>query len=201
LVFALNLWPATGLAQLCVGLFAELVQNIDLARPENFAGVSSALFLGDGSAKSTTSQAPGVAAQFPTMRVVQGDSRIRETTTVGNLTRMHIDHTKRFPLGDNSFERIVLRNGLCACFGNPTCAEIPLNAPHIARFFTEVGRVLDKNNSASAAYLHGQKGNEERLDLWQAAAELAMREMPDIQIDMILNDGQFAGVRIVPRRR
>lgn len=112
---------------------------------------------------------------------------------------MQMDNTQEFPLESNSFDLIVMRKGLCQCHAGTCCGGIKANVAEGARFLMEVSRILNKQNPAAAAYLmNAGKGRVQNIEMWKAAAEKAMKEIPGVRIEVLIEYGDFDGFRITP---
>ena len=78
----------------------------------------------------------------------------------------HVDNTQPLPFDDNMMDAIILLGGLCYCFDNKPCGGFD----NANEFFSEIFRVLNKNNNSAFCYLNGAGVSPDtiidRLDLW-----------------------------------
>ncbi|HEX4925878.1 MAG TPA: hypothetical protein VFV50_17430, partial [Bdellovibrionales bacterium] len=97
-----------------------------------------------------------IAREHPTVPVVSTDLNYAGRRVEGNLTTMRLDNSGKFPFPDNSFTHVVLQKGMCGCTGtHRSCGGIAYTPECLTNFFSEVTRVLDKNNPKSVAILNG----------------------------------------------
>jgi hypothetical protein len=164
----------------------------------------SALFLADGIRERYHPLAETVAKVMPDMKVIKADYEIKTDATRGNLRKMFLDNTLDFPLEDDSQDIIIMRSGLCTCRGPAlACGGIAATVDGGLNFFSEVARVLNKKNPHAVAYLHGGSERPEMIQVWAAAAKLAMKRYPDVKFEIIADvgaDGKFFNaIKITPR--
>jgi hypothetical protein len=123
-----------------------------------FQHVDNALFLGDDRIEVDArfqTHAQKWSKIFPHVNFISADIISANERISDNLTSMHIDHTKKFPLADNSQDLIVLSRGFCKCHGAECCAGFEPRSTEAWNFFSEVLRVLNKDNPQATAYLQG----------------------------------------------
>lgn len=73
-----------------------------------------------------------------------------------NWLLMELDNSKELPLTENSFDRIVMRHGLCACSPNTekSCGGLLLDKGSIRIFFESMSKLLSEHPQATA-FLEG----------------------------------------------
>lgn len=125
----------------------------------NLSDIKTALFLGDGIVYQNSS-ARGTDAQRwaqvnEQIAVISADIDAFNQTVTPNLSTATIDHRQKFPLADDSQDLVVMRRGLCKCHGEECCGGFEPQSEAAWNFFSEVVRVLNKNNPHAVAYLHG----------------------------------------------
>ncbi len=175
-------------------MLGEIGNKVDLGL---YRDARSILLLGDGSKSQVTDRlGPLLAREFPKKWVVSADLEVGENLLIRNWSTIQINHVERFPVNDNSFDRIILRKGLCQCHSSSCCAGFSPHGPQAKQFFREVIRTLDKRNPNAFAVLHGID-NVGGIDVqaWSSMLdEIALTE--PIQYQVILDKGFFHSILI-----
>lgn len=74
-----------------------------------------------------------------------------------NLVYYRLDHQKPFPFESNQFDTIIMRKGLCCCVSaEESCAGLKYGSTETQNFFSEIVRVLNKQNPKATVFLTGQ---------------------------------------------
>lgn len=148
------------------------------------------LFLSDGSGtrfgvadgrtfEGAMSLGQTVARTYPEKHVVSGDFIIEGQTQTGNYWQRHVDNSQPLPFGDNQFQFVGMRKGLCLCCRHQPCGGFSSKHEATKAFFLEVIRVLDLNDPNSLAVLHGQEfSNPKVVERWKRVAEELEQQYP-----------------------
>jgi hypothetical protein len=177
-------------------MLGEVGNKVDLGLYRN---AKSILLLADGSERRVVDRlGPFLAREFPKKTVLSADVDVGENLLIRNWGNLKIDHLKVFPVKDNSFDRIILRKGLCQCHSASCCAGFHPLGPEARQFFSEVVRVLDKGNPESFAVLHGEK-NVGGVDVatWRKMLDEISKSQP-IEYEMMFDGGFFHSILIRP---
>lgn len=129
-----------------------------------FTQARSLLFLGDGF-DTTQSNAEHSLAEY-VGQLVDDQARIYKTDITcpeklhgqssGNLIYYRLDHREPFPFESHQFDTIIMRKGLCFCNSvEESCAGLKYGSAQTRQFFSEVVRVLNRNNSRATVFLTG----------------------------------------------
>ncbi len=168
------------------------------------------LFLGDGQPIHFLGSLAGkIHHLYPSKKIMRTDIYFRNlTSSEDNYTVKKMDHSKKFTLEDDSFDAVIMRDGLCVCYFKQkalrkTCGGIKIKEKPSYQFFSEVVRVLDLNNPKSIAILEGGYGNNEKVvDIWRAAAAKVVSEQP-VEFAFVYVDKEqtkFNRIEIRPRQ-
>ena len=164
-----------------------------------YRDANSILFLSDGKeALKVDRLGPVIAKEFPKKTVVSAEVQVEENRFVQNWGYVKVDNLERFPVKDNSFDRVVLRRGMCVCHNEVCCAGFKPGSPEAGRFFSEVIRVLDKSNPNAFAVLHGVHnvgGND--LMAWVKHLE-ELRKTKPFRYRILMSNGSFHSILIQP---
>lgn len=84
--------------------------------------------------------------------------KLHNTEMKPGIKAVRVDHREEFKFEDNQFDVITMKNGLCCCNGpEASCAGIGFTQDRALLFFSEVVRVLNKNNPNAVAFLQGSQ--------------------------------------------
>jgi hypothetical protein len=177
-------------------MLGEVGDKVDVGLYED---AKSILFLADGSeARATDRLGPLLAREFPGKTVVSADVDVGENRLIRNWGHVKIDHLAMFPVKDNSFDRVILRQGLCQCHSNTCCAGFNPQGPQAKKFFQEVVRVLDKNNPGAFAVLHGMHNvGGSDVQVWKSMLNEISLFNP-VEYEIMLDKGFFHSILIRP---
>jgi hypothetical protein len=160
-----------------------------------YRGASAILSLSDGQAQDFRALGPFLAFRLPETKVVSGDISFQgRYRAAKNLELVEMDNRRRFPFKDNRFDRIVLRRGLCVCYGKLNCAGFAPDSEQAFSFFREVARVLDKKKKSSVALLHGWTDvSPHILMVWLKFFSRIEKDYP-VQFELLGTDGEALSV-------
>lgn len=177
-------------------MLGEVGSKVDLGL---YQDAKSILLLADGSeTRATDRLGPLLAREFPDKAVVSADVDVAENQLIRNWGHVKIDHLDVFPVKDNSFDRVILRRGLCQCHSNTCCAGFNPHGPQAKKFFQEVVRVMDKNNPNSFAILHGMHNvGGTDVQAWKSMLDEISIFHP-IEYEIMLDKGFFHSILIRP---
>jgi|GEM_PF-6515371 len=132
-------------------MLGEHGNKIDAALYED---ANTILFLSDG-ADVIDRLGPAIAQEFPKKTVVSAELDIVEDGFLNNWGLIRIDNTRPFPAKDDSFDRVILRRGMCVCHHGRCCAGFKPASPDARNFLRQVVRILNKKDPHALAVLHG----------------------------------------------
>ncbi len=179
-------------------MLGQFGQRVDVAL---YKEANSILFLSDGAeTRKIDRLGPVLAKEFPKKTIVSADINIVEDGFVNNWGLVKIDNLKKFPIADDSFDRVILKKGLCLCHGDTCCGGFKPRDEATKQFFGEVARVLNKKDPNAIAVLQGTNnvGMSEILK-WNAFMDEVSKKYPVEYEFMYDREGLFHSILIQPR--
>ncbi|NDG84681.1 MAG: hypothetical protein EBX52_06535 [Proteobacteria bacterium] len=158
------------------------------------------LCLSDGRDKDLIERmGPALAKEYPKKTVVSAELNVVQNGFVNNWGLFRIDNTERFPVKNNSFDRIVLRRGMCVCHEGRCCAGFKPASADARNFLGEVVRILNKNDPHAMAVLHGMVDvGMAEIFAWSAFLDEISKTAPIRYRMMMDHQGMFHSILIQP---